>query len=95
MLFGWVGLNRCFRSTQHNVADNIGSHIGAVRWTEIEVPETEDENKLARNHGGDFESKLGFAVEDVVGVHCWAIRRMHINMSHAKAAVSEKVVKLD
>ncbi len=90
MLFGWVGLNRCFRSAQHDVADNIGSHIGAVRWTEIEVPESEDENKLARNHGSDFESEFGFAVEDVVGFHCWAIRRMHINKPMLKLRSAKK-----
>lgn len=79
MLFGWIGFGRCVRSAQHDVSDNVGIHFGTMLGTEEEVPEAEDEEKLARDHDCDFSAELRLARGDVVGFHCWEIRRMHIN----------------
>ena len=72
MLFGWIGFGRGVRSAQHDVSDNVGIHFGTMLGTE-------DEEKLARDHDCDFAAELRLARGDVVGFHCWEIRRMHIN----------------
>lgn len=58
MLFGWIGLSRCLRGAQHDVSDNVGIHFWTMLGTEEEVPEAEDEEKLACDHDCDFATEL-------------------------------------